>query len=103
MTPESRLKNNIMVSCGSRGWVCFHINVGSVRLPDGSFFSTGVPEGWPDLLILTNDGRAMFVETKIKPRRASDEQLKMIARLRSLGFKADVIYSIEQFERFATS
>lgn len=101
MTPESRLKNEIMADCGKRGWLCFHINVGSVRLPDGSFFSTGVPKGWPDLTILTNDGQTIFVETKIKPRRPTADQIKMLRILSERGFVAKLIYSADEWKNVA--
>lgn len=100
MTPETKLKNKIMLDCGNRNWLCFHINVGSVRLPNGSFFSTGVPNGWPDLTILTDDGRAIFVETKTHPRKPTPDQIAMITNLKQRGFKASVIYSFEEWLEF---
>ncbi len=98
MTPETKLKNTIMADCGERGWLCFHINVGTVRLPDGSFFSTGVPKGWPDLTILTDQGQAIFIETKIKPRRPTKEQLNLLRILSEKGFVAKVVYSAEEWK-----
>ena len=56
------------------------------------------PKGFPDLLILTDKGQALFVETKVKPNKPTPDQVKFIDELRSRGFKASVIYSLEEFE-----
>ena len=97
MTPEQALDKSIMLWCGKRNWLCFHINVGGGMLKSGGYFHTGVPVGWPDLTILTNDGEVIFCETKIKPRKPTQEQLNFIANLKERGFKAFVAYSLEEF------
>lgn len=103
MTPEIRLSNLIRIECGVRNWLCFHINVGTVRTADGRYFQTGVPEGYPDLTIITDHGIIFFVETKIKPRKPTAKQLEFIADLHTRGFVAEVIYSIEAFVELANS
>ena len=97
MTPEHRLSNEIRIECGQRNWLCFHINVATVRLFDGRYFKTGVPEGWPDLTILTDTGIAFYIETKIHPRKPTSEQLEFIRILRDRGFTAEVVYSLSEF------
>ena len=97
MTPETRLKNTILLECGRRGWVAFHMNVGTYQLMTGEFISTGIPKGFPDLMILTDTGRAIFVETKIKPRKPTKEQLSWIQDLSSRGFLAFVCYDFHEF------
>lgn len=97
MTPEQALDKKIMLYCGKRNWLCFHINVGKFRLPDGTYFQTGVPVGYPDLTILTNDNRVIFCETKIHPRKPTIEQINFIENLRMRGFKAFVAYTLEEF------
>lgn len=96
-TPEVRLMKEIQLWCGRNGFLAFHINVGKVKLSDGRFFSTGMPVGWPDLLILTDKGQAIFCETKVKPNRPTKEQLNTIDVLVKRGFLAFVCYSVEQF------
>ena len=97
MTPEHRLSNEIRIWCGVHNWLCFHINVGKIRLQDGTYFNTGVPVGWPDLTIITDFGQVIFIETKIKPRKPTDEQIKMLENLRHRGFIAEVVYSKNEF------
>lgn len=97
MTPESRLKNQIKLYCGERNWLCYHVNVATVQLMTGQYFRTGLPKGFPDLLILTDDGRCIFCETKIKPRKPTTEQLHFINNLQQRGFKAFVAYDLNEF------
>lgn len=97
MTPEHRLSNKIRIKCGELNWLCFHINVGKILLQDGTYFNTGVPVGYPDLTIFTDKGQTIFIETKIKPRKPTEDQLKFIAILRERGFIAEVVYDFEQF------
>ena len=97
MTPEQVLDKNIMLYCGQRNWLCFHINVGKIKLPDGSYFQTGVPVGWPDLTIITDYGEVMFCETKIKPRKPTLEQINFINNLKSRHIRAFVAYTLEEF------
>ena len=72
-------------------------NVGSFKLPDGRWFDTGLPKGWPDIMILTDRGQAVFVETKIHPRKPTKDQIEKIAFLQSKGFVAFVCYDFKQF------
>ena len=97
MTPEQALDKAIMLYCGEHNWLCFHINVGGGMLANGSYFHTGVPVGWPDLTIITDDGRVIFCETKIHPRKPTQAQLNFIENLKSRGFKAFVAYTLEEF------
>lgn len=97
MTPEHALSNKIRIWCGEHDWLAFHINVGKIRLSDGSYFNTGVPVGWPDLTIITNNGHVLFVETKIYPRKPTQEQLKMLENLTKRGFISAVIYEFSDF------
>ena len=55
------------------------------------------PKGWLDMIILTNKGKVIFCETKVKPNRPTKEQLNTIDVLTKRGFLAFVCYSIEQF------
>ena len=99
MTPEQALDKKIMLWCGEQNWLCFHINVGGGMLANGGYFHTGVPKGWPDLIIITDDGRVIFCETKIHPRSPTPEQINFINILTARGFKAFVAYSLEEFIR----
>lgn len=97
MTPEQRLDKQIMIYCGEHNWLCFHCNVGQVLTADGTYFRTGLPKGFPDLLIIKTKGEICFCETKIHPRKPTPEQLNLIENLRGRGFNAFVAYSLEEF------
>ena len=97
MTPEAHLSKQIMLYCGEHDWLCFHCNVGSVLTADGTYFRTGLPVGFPDLLIIKHDGKIAFCETKIHPRKPTKEQIAFLTNLRERGFNAFVAYSLEEF------
>lgn len=97
MTPEQRLDKAIMLYCGEHNWLCFHINVSGGELLRGGYFKTGVPVGYPDLTIIKDNGEVAWCETKIKPRKPTQEQLNFIAELQKRGFKAFVAYNLEEF------
>lgn len=101
-TPEQRLDKEIMLWCGQHNWLCFHLNVGKIKFFDEiqkkyRFFLTGLPEGWTDLMILTDKGKAIFCETKIKPRKPTQQQLNVIENLTKRGFLAFVAYDLNEF------
>ena len=101
MTQEHALMNQIKLWCGEHNFLCFHANVGKVRKSDGTWFDTGLPKGFPDLIVFTTNGRIAFVETKIKPRHPSIDQIKFINELKSRKFLATVCYSLDEFIAFA--
>lgn len=49
------------------------------------------------MIILTNNGKVIFCETKVKPNRPTKEQINTIEVLRKRGFLAFVAYSLEEF------
>ena len=97
MTPETRLKNSILLTCGERRWIAFHMNVGTYQLITGQFISTGIPKGFPDLMVLTDKGQVVFIETKIHPRKPTKEQIQWLDDLTSRGFLAFVCYNMDDF------
>lgn len=102
MTSETNLKNEIMIWCGQQGWICIHANVFKGIIWDEEqrqerFVRSGFPNGWPDLIIITNYGITMYCETKCKPNKPTKEQLKIIKILREMGHNAFVAYSLEEF------
>lgn len=97
MTAEHRLQQQIKLWCGEHDVLCFRTNSGKVPLTDGRWFDTGLPVGFSDLFLLTRKAQCIFVETKIKPRKPTPEQLRFLDEMRSRGFQSFVIYSIEEF------
>lgn len=91
-----------MLWCGEHNWLCFHTNVGKVqfwddKIKDYRWFETGLPKGWPDLLIITDKGKTIYCETKIRPRKPTKDQLKVLRILKNRGCLAFVAYSLEEF------
>jgi len=99
MTPEHRLMNEIKIECGKKGYLVIRMNVfkGKMITPQGvEWIDSGIPEGWPDLMILKPPGEVIFIETKIKPRKPTEIQLKIQSILKSLGFKAETVYTLKE-------
>lgn len=62
---EHNIQNEIRAWCGEHDILCFRCNVGKVQCIDGTWFDTGLPEGFSDLIALTN-GTIYFIEVKTK-------------------------------------
>ena len=100
LTQEQRLGKRVQLYCGKINWLCIRYNTGKVQdAKTGRWIDFGPPTGHSDYIIYTDDGRAIFIETKIHPRKPTEEQLKWLAEMRSRGFGGYVIYSLEQFIR----
>jgi hypothetical protein len=96
---ETDLMHRIMEAVSKRGCLVFRSNVGKVRTPDGRWFDTGLPKGFPDLFgFLPRSGRIFFIECKVKPNKPTPEQVNFLHVARSLGAIAFVAYSIEEVE-----
>lgn len=100
MTPEHKLMNQVRLECSKRGYVVIRMNVfkGILIDPNGNdrYMDSGIPEGFPDLMVLRNDGKACFVETKIHPRKPTKIQLQRQELLRSLGYQAGTAYTVDE-------
>ena len=62
---EHNIQNEIRLWCGQHGLLCFRCNVGKVQCIDGTWFDSGLPEGFSDLIVLANN-TVYFVEVKTK-------------------------------------
>lgn len=85
MTPEHKIMNEIRLYCGQHDILCFRCNVGKVRTADGKWFDTGLPEGFPDLLILHNS-KCIFCEVKTLKGKQREAQIKFMNIIREHGF-----------------
>ena len=96
---EHDLQNMIRLRLSRLGFAEFRANVGKVRMSDGRYFDTGLPKGHPDLVAYKN-GKAYFIEVKVKPNKPSAEQLNFIAQMTNkYGCAGGVAYSVEDAER----
>lgn len=74
----------------------FRANVGKVRLSDGRWFDTGLPNGFSDLFAIKN-GRIYFLEVKTENGKARPDQEKFLAVMRDkCGCVAGIVRSTEQ-------
>ena len=94
---EINLQLLIEIDCGKRGWVCYHFNPGKKQLVDATWWNSGVPTGWPDLIIFTDFGLTFFVETKIKYNKPSKEQRTFKRVLNEKKHIVENIYSMEKW------
>lgn len=120
---EKNIQQECRLSAGEVDCITFRINVGTgitgngqVRHNDGSItvknarpFSTGVPAGFSDLLvikskIITQDmvgqkiGIAGFAEVKTKTGRVRPEQVTFIDKMLQIGCIAGIVRSAQDFK-----
>jgi len=81
------------------GRLIIHVPNGGSRgkAEAGIFKAMGVTAGVPDILIF--DDR-IFLELKVWPNKPTDEQLEVMAKLRSIGWIGDVFYGIDEAVKF---
>ena len=94
---EHDIQNDIRLWCGEHNLLAFRVNTGSGYTPDGRRFSTGVPSGFPDVIVLTNNGQIIFVECKAKYGRLRPDQKTLHDELRKRKFAVLVPKNLEHF------
>ena len=86
MTSEQSIQNDIRNALSYDDCTVFRINVGTVKLPNGRFFQTGVPKGHPDLYgFRHSDNQIFYIEVKNEKGRPRDDQVKFHKRLTQLN------------------
>lgn len=84
LTPEHRIQKDIVAVLRLHRCTVFRGNVGKVRTPDGRFFSTGLPNGFPDLVgYRWVDNQIFFIEVKSKTGKPSEDQIRFHESLQS--------------------
>ena len=58
--------------------------------------------GVPDRIVLTKDGRVFFVECKAPGRSLRRTQPQILALLRSMGHRVEIVDTFAQVEQLAT-
>ena len=92
VTGESQLIYEIMQELGRYGAV-FRTNAGSIRLPNGKVFH-GLPKGFADIMAILPGNRTCFIECKVEPNKPTPEQEEFLEKMRNLGCRAGVAYSV---------
>ena len=91
---ESNLQAECMLYASAHNFLCYHFSSTKYQLPDGSYVDSGVPVGWPDLTIISPDGKVIFVELKVKPNKPTKEQIHYLSVLPN----AYLCYSLDEFK-----
>lgn len=95
MTPEHAIQNKIRLWCGEHNYIAFRCNVGKVQCMDGSWFDTGLPNGFSDLLVLGNHGDIYFIECKAPGGKQRPDQVKFQHIVEERGFRYILAYGVE--------
>lgn len=82
---EHNIQNEIRLWCGQNGFMCFRCNVGKVQCIDGTWFDTGLPEGFSDLIVLANK-TIYFVEVKTKYGEQREAQKRFEEAVTKAGY-----------------
>lgn len=91
MTSEHKIQNDIRVALPKHQCTVFRVNVGSVKTPDGRFFSVGVPSGHPDLYgFRWSDHQVFYIEVKNEKGKPRADQIKFHEMLT----KREIIHGI---------
>jgi len=91
---ESKLVCDIMTELGKYGYVV-RCNSGSIPMSNGKRFRA-MPQGFSDIMLILPGGKACFVECKTGNNKASPEQRAFIERMRKLGARAGIAYSVAE-------
>jgi hypothetical protein len=107
---EQELMKRIQAALSGAGCRAFRTNVGQgwtgskvIRHQDGSVtildarpFSTGLPKGFPDLLVVADGGLVTFLEIKTPTGRLTEEQIHFAEQLTAWGANVKTARSEEE-------
>lgn len=97
MTSEHLIQQQIQVAVSKNDCHIFRANVGQIRLPDGTFFKTGLPKGYPDLHgFKHSNGKIFYLEIKNEKGRPRPEQIKFHEMLTKFNIIHGIARSPEQ-------
>src|SRR5699024_2124593 len=75
---EAEVQNQIRLALDPYA-VIFRVNSGKVRMSDGRYFDTGVPNGYSDLSgFRKSDGKAVCIEVKNEKGRLRESQKQFL-------------------------
>lgn len=94
MTPEHNIQNQIRLWCGQHDILCFRCNVGRVKTAYGTYFDTGLPEGFPDLIILPGNNKIIFCEVKTLKGKQREAQINFQKEIEKRGYLYIIARSI---------
>lgn len=91
---EHDLQNTIRLELSKAGYAVFRANVGKVKMQDGRWFDTGLPNGFSDLFAI-KEGKIYFIEVKVGKNKPSPEQINFIEQMKKRGCIAGVVWDME--------
>ena len=92
---EAEVQNQIRLALDPYA-VIFRVNSGKVRMSDGRYFDTGVPNGYSDLSgFRKSDGKAVFIEVKNEKGRLRESQKQFLKVMSQYDVLAGVARSPE--------
>ena len=96
MKTETDIMNEIRLALSKAGHVNFRANVGRVKMADGRWFSTGLPDGFSDLFgFRKTDSKIFFIEVKTPTGRLRKDQERFLTAMNERGAIAGVARSTE--------
>ena len=101
---EHSIQSKIQVELSKHHCTVFRANVGKMRTPDGRFFSTGLPSGYPDLSgFRWIDGKAFFIEVKDAKGKPRPDQIQFHKMLQSHNIIHGIARSVDDALRIVNN
>ena len=102
MTHEAEIQNQIRLALSEHA-IMFRVNSGKVKMQDGRWFDTGVPNGFSDLCgFRKSDGKMIFIEVKNEKGRLRDVQERFLQNVGAHPVIVGVARSAEEAVRIVT-
>ena len=96
MKTETDIMNEIRLALSAAGHMNFRANVGKVKLADGRWFSTGLPDGFSDLFgFRKTDAKIFFIEVKTPTGKLRKDQERFLTAMNQRGAIVGVARSTE--------
>ena len=96
MTLEHKIQSDILVAVNRHGCHLWRTNTGSVKTADGRYFSTGLPNGYPDLTgYRHSDGKMILIECKNEHGRLREGQKRFATMIKQYPVLYGVARSVE--------
>ena len=93
---ESDIQSSIRLALNPYA-IIFRVNSGKVRMQDGRYFDSGVPNGYSDLSgFRRSDGKAIFLEIKTEKGKLRKEQIHFLDEMNKYPVIASVVRSAEE-------
>ena len=96
MKTETDIMNEIRLALSEAGHMNFRANVGKVKMADGRWFSTGLPDGFSDLFgFRKTDAKIFFIEVKTPTGKLRKDQERFLTAMNQRGAIVGVARSTE--------